>query len=310
MDWDTDNQIRRAALEWLTKMQRINKGKIQVDPSQIKFWVPKLKAEIRADDTRKGIWKPRQARACLSIKTSYKHIYNDDFSESSRLIEYKYRAQGGYDHFDNKNLRLAMELKLPMLYFLGIEARLYQVELVQIFKETPAKDGILLGVITVQDALRLLSAGATTDVQLVTEPDDPEILYRTYTARQRLYQAEFRSRVMHAYNGQCTICHLRHKSLLDAAHIIPDAKGGKPEVTNGLSLCRIHHSAYDQNILGIDDKYRVHINREMLEEHDGPMLQYGFKQMNKCDIILPRNLKDHPDKGKLAERFNEFQNTH
>ena len=98
--------------------------------------------------------------------------------------------------------------------------------------------------------------------------------------------------------------------LLDAAHIIPDAKGGKPEVPNGLSLCRIHHGAYDQNILGIDHEYRVHINQKMLKERDGPMLQYGFQEMNECNIILPRNLKDHPDKDKLAERFNEFQNTH
>ena len=155
-----------------------------------------------------------------------------------------------------------------------------------------------------------MSVDFSGDQQLVRELEEIPIDYRRYNYEYRGHQRAFRDRVILAYDGQCTICHLRHKSLLDAAHIIPDAKGGKPEVPNGLSLCHIHHSAYDKNILGIDHEYRVHINQKMLKERDGPMLQYGFQEMNERNIILPRNLKDHPDKDKLAERFSEFQNTH
>lgn len=48
------------------------------------------------------------------------------------------------------------------------------------------------------------------------------------------------------------MCRLRYSSLLDAAHILPDGHPrGAPVVPNGLSLCRIHHAAYDQNLLGV-----------------------------------------------------------
>lgn len=40
--------------------------------------------------------------------------------------------------------------------------------------------------------------------------------------------------------------------MLDAAHIIPDPDpDGHPEVSNGLSLCKFHHAAFDRRIIGI-----------------------------------------------------------
>ncbi len=38
---------------------------------------------------------------------------------------------------------------------------------------------------------------------------------------------------------------------LEAAHILADSEGGTPIVPNGISLCRIHHGAFDHLILGI-----------------------------------------------------------
>ncbi|WP_421732959.1 HNH endonuclease [Cellulomonas sp.] len=55
-----------------------------------------------------------------------------------------------------------------------------------------------------------------------------------------------------AYETRCAICQLGHGSLLDAAHIVPDGEElGLPTTSNGLSLCKIHHAAYDQNMLGV-----------------------------------------------------------
>jgi putative restriction endonuclease len=69
------------------------------------------------------------------------------------------------------------------------------------------------------------------------------------------------------------MCRLRHTPLLDAAHILPDRdERGNPEIPNGLSLCKIHHSAYDVGILGVDPDCRIHLRSDVLEEHDGPML--------------------------------------
>jgi len=76
--------------------------------------------------------------------------------------------------------------------------------------------------------------------------------YVTRGVRQRLHQQEFRERVLEAYRQQCALCRLRHPELLDAAHIIPDAEErGAPVVRNGLSLCRLHHAAYDSYLLAV-----------------------------------------------------------
>jgi putative restriction endonuclease len=63
---------------------------------------------------------------------------------------------------------------------------------------------------------------------------------------------------------------------LDGRHERP----GLPEVPNGLALCKIHHSAYDVNILGVSPDYRVHIRSDVLREHDGPMLRWGLQEMD------------------------------
>jgi putative restriction endonuclease len=40
--------------------------------------------------------------------------------------------------------------------------------------------------------------------------------------------------------------------LLDATHIVGDVElGGAATVRNGLSLCAIHHRAFDQDLVGV-----------------------------------------------------------
>jgi putative restriction endonuclease len=105
------------------------------------------------------------------------------------------------------------------------------------------------------------------------------------------------------------VCSLSRRALLDAAHIIED---GDPEgvaaVSNGLSLCKIHHSAYDQNLLGIDPDLRVHIAQDLLDEIDGPMLQHGLKEMHGRKLLaLPSEALDYPARDRLGRRFDEFR---
>ncbi len=107
---------------------------------------------------------------------------------------------------------------------------------------------------------------------------------------------------------RCAVCRLRHHELLDAAHILPDRdERGRPEVPNGLSLCKIHHAAYDANILGVAPDYLVHVRRDVLEEHDGPMLRWGLQEMEGERIILPRAVSSRPDPGYLEERYAQFR---
>ena len=105
------------------------------------------------------------------------------------------------------------------------------------------------------------------------------------------------------------MCALKHEPLLDAAHILPDRdERGNPEVSNGLSLCRIHHGAYDVGIVGIDPDYLIHVRRDVLEEEDGPMLRHGLQGLHKKKLrAWPRRAEDKPNRDFLAERFETFQ---
>jgi hypothetical protein len=122
---------------------------------------------------------------------------------------------------------------------------------------------------------------------------------------QRLHQPEFRGRVIRAYRTQCTVCTLRHGELLDAAHIIADSdSAGAPVVSNGLSLCKIHHAAYDRNLLAVRPDYVVEINKSLLAEIDGPMLKHGLQEMHGRSIVLPVRRSERPDRDRLEQRYD------
>ena len=140
-------------------------------------------------------------------------------------------------------------------------------------------------------------------------PDTP--LERRYTRRltlQRLHQVLFRPMVLRAYESRCAICNLRQTPLLDAAHILPDRHpNGEPVVPNGLAMCKIHHAAYDADILGIRPDYVVEVRPDILTETDGPMLRHGLQEMHGIRIALPRSRRDHPDPNRLKDRYAQFR---
>ena len=103
-----------------------------------------------------------------------------------------------------------------------------------------------------------------------------------------------------------TIGGLKELRLLDAAHIVGDAQpGGEPLVSNGLSLCSIHHRAFDQNLVGISPDYEVHVSRNLLEDEDGPMLEL-LKTFHREPSIGSSRQAWRPDREQLAVRFERF----
>ena len=140
--------------------------------------------------------------------------------------------------------------------------------------------------------------------------EDAEYYRRSYLTSNiqiRLHQRSFRERVLLAYQNQCALCKLRHIELLDAAHIIGDKDDlGDPVIQNGLSLCKIHHAAFDHNIIGINPDYQVIVRQDILEEIDGPMLKYGLQSLNNNSLIFPIHKHDWPDRERLEQRFDSF----
>ena len=105
--------------------------------------------------------------------------------------------------------------------------------------------------------------------------DDPiERRYVFRETRVRVHQARFRARVVPAYGELCAVCRLKEVRLLDAAHIVGDLdERGEAVVSNGVSLCSIHHRAFDHDLVGITPDYRVRVARRLLDDEDGPMLE-------------------------------------
>jgi len=129
----------------------------------------------------------------------------------------------------------------------------------------------------------------------------------TTLVRQRLHQRTFREKVLRAYREQCALCRLRHPELLDAAHIIPDSEErGEPEVSNGISLCKLHHAAFDAMFLAVTPEYRIEVQPRILEESDGPMLRHGLQELHRQRILLPRGRGMKPDPARLEERYERF----
>ena len=109
-----------------------------------------------------------------------------------------------------------------------------------------------------------------------------------------------------AYSNLCAICKLKECRLLDAAHIVGDLElKGEPVVANGLSLCSIHHRAFDQNLVGVSPDCEVHVSRKLLDDDDGHMLEL-LKGFHRQAIVVPSRRAWKPDRDRLAERFERF----
>ncbi|MEU6075992.1 HNH endonuclease [Micromonospora sp. NPDC047074] len=77
------------------------------------------------------------------------------------------------------------------------------------------------------------------------------------TARQG--QADFRRRLIEAYQGRCVISGCGVEAALQAAHIEPYDGPATNRVSNGLLLRADLHNLFDQGLLWIDDSYRVRV---------------------------------------------------
>jgi putative restriction endonuclease len=250
--------------------------------------------QIKLIDQSRGIRNPSQLQATISILTKVDGPYDDSDFDDGRL-HYSYRS-GSTTSGDNRKLRMAGELGLPVILLRGIAPRVF-VPIFPVYVTRSDPDESYVEV-ALDESLRFLPIR-----------DDPD--QRSYVERlmrQRIHQPMFRAQVIRAYGTQCAMCRLRHGDLLDAAHILPDTHAnGLPVVPNGLSLCKIHHAAYDRNIIGIRPDLIVEIQPAVLAEVDGPMLKHGLQEMGGVRIEVPAAQRSRPDPDRLAERYEEFK---
>ncbi|MDF7826487.1 HNH endonuclease [Pontiellaceae bacterium B12227] len=114
--------------------------------------------------------------------------------------------------------------------------------------------------------------------------------------------------VKRAYHHQCAACGLRvffqGFSLVDAAHIIPFSISHDDDPRNGMSLCKNHHWAMDQELIFpcADNKWRVHNDLD-----DRVDAQRSLIALDGKSILLPDQPKYAPRQDVLAWRENRMQ---
>ena len=300
---DIDYRVRLAAFDWLSKRVGIYGDVIQRDVLARGF---EFEGKRIPFVSPQGIFKPQIVPEIpLSITTTPSGPYNDSPGDGE-IFTYRYRGTDP-DHRDNAGLREAMLRKTPLIYFLGIVPGKYlPIWPVYIVGDSPSD--LAFSVQISQPQSLQLNLGESTHVA----ESVPEYAYtRSYalrTIKQRIHQGVFRERVLRAYREQCAFCRLRHLELLDAAHIIADSDPeGEPSVTNGISLCKLHHAAFDSNIVGLRPDYVIEVREDVLKEEDGPMLKHGLVELNKKRIVLPSPAKLSPDRLLLEKRYEEFR---
>lgn len=123
--------------------------------------------------------------------------------------------------------------------------------------------------------------------------DDEE---RYTVSRRRARDFAFTRLIRDAYESQCAFCRsLREtpkgKPEAEAAHIYPKEEGGSDDVRNGISLCKLHHWAFDTGWLSISDEYEILVKEE--PERNG---YEEFKELEGDEIRLPEEeaVKPHP----------------
>jgi putative restriction endonuclease len=251
----------------------------------------------------RGIFKPAVCELPLSITTvplvaGKQPPYPDHLSGA--MLSYSYRGQDPR-HRDNAGLRRALELRVPLIYFFGtVPGQYLPAWPVFVVADNPASLTFSVQV----DEAAVLAA----EPGLVLRDEDARRSYQTRITLQRMHQATFRQRVLRAYQLTCAVCQLRHAELLDAAHILPDGHPhGEPIVPNGLALCKLHHAAFDSNIIGIRPDLILEVRADILDEIDGPMLQHGLKGMHGQRIRVPQRVALQPRPEFLDERFELFR---
>lgn len=296
---DRDFELRLAVFAYVARLRELHGGLvpatalsqgIEFEGQRIPIW-----------NQQKGIFRPaalRRPGAALTVMTSVESPYDDRFDAAEDRIWYRYRGSDPL-HADNVAVRTAMDLQRPLLYLVGIEPGLFDAIFpVYVTGDHPEALAFTLRADTMAAAAEISPSAIQAEIRRE---------YMTRAVQQRLHQHRFRSVVLKAYSHACTICRLRHTPLLDAAHILPDRHPlGLPEIPNGLSLCKIHHSALDASILGVDGDYRVHIREDVLAEKDGPMLKHGLQELHDTSIALPRSVAHRPNRDYLSERFALF----
>ena len=128
--------------------------------------------------------------------------------------------------------------------------------------------------------------------QLIQDTQHPFLMQRDIASVQTetpVRSAGFRQAVMQIYDYTCAVCALNIRassgeSVTDAAHIIPFSVSYNDDIRNGMSLCKLHHWAFDAGLISVSETYQVVVSPFMTEH--GPTASM-LARLHDRQIWLP-----------------------
>lgn len=301
-----DLTVRTRAFAFLAEQTQLHRNGIPWTVLHEGFTVDGRRVPLVS---QQGIFKPAVCRLPLSVRTApivdgRERPYEDD-TDVNGLILYKYR---GVDrsHRENEGLREARRMRTPLVYLYGLAPGWYSA----LWPAYVVHDDPAALTFTVEVGVEAALSGPLAGASIESEAESADVRrWVTLQSVVRLHQKSFRLRVLQAYRERCAICRLGHEELLEAAHILPDKHAqGLAIVPNGLTLCTLHHAAFDAYVLGVSPDLQVEVRTDILKEKDGPMLLHGLQGFHGARVAqLPAAQKLRPRREFLAERYEMFR---
>lgn len=137
-----------------------------------------------------------------------------------------------------------------------------------------------------------------TEITKITEERQITVV----NVKKKIRDNSFKSRVLISYSNKCAFCGIQLK-LIDAAHIVPVQYDGTDETSNGISLCALHHRAYDRNLVTFNEGYQIIFNEKQFDKLQEIRLNYGaekFVSDLKAVISLPPTISDRPHRDYIS----------
>lgn len=119
----------------------------------------------------------------------------------------------------------------------------------------------------------------------------------------------FARAVMKLYDFSCAACRYRivtptGRTAVDAAHIYPFSESFDDSIGNGISLCKLHHWAFDNGLFAVNDNYKIVVASTFTESGNE---NFSLDHLKAKEILLPKEKPFRPSIVMLRwHRENKF----
>jgi hypothetical protein len=230
---------------------------------------PGLLRELGIYGGAQGIWVDKARTSTImpeGVAVGLLHTgssYADDLADDGVIYHYPQtgRASGGRDAAEVAAVRAAQRLRLPVfvVVYPWPKASTRDVRVGWVVGDDAKEQWFLV------EFGELAAPPEPLSDNVEDTPFDLEERQQRREARVRVRpgQARFQFEVFRRYGGQCAVCGVSIKELLDAAHLRGKRDRGCDDPRNGLVLCATHHRAFNCGFFAFEPRSgELHVRNE------------------------------------------------